>query len=44
MTNTCAYLDNKNAQNTGARKYKLDLKTCKEIEPFAVYYKRLIKS
>ena len=43
--NTCAYLDNKNAQNTETRKYMLDLKTfCKKIEPFVVYYKRLIKS
>ena len=43
--NTCAYLDNKNAQNTEAPKYMLVLKTfCKKIEPFVVYYKRLIKS
>ena len=43
--NTCAYLDNKNAQNTETRKYMLDLKTfCKKIEPIVVYYKRLIKS
>ena len=43
--NTCAYLDNKNAQNTETRKYMLDLKTFgKKIEPFVVYYKRLIKS
>ena len=43
--NTYAYLDNRNAQNTEAQKYMLDLKTfCKEIEPFAAYYKRLIKS
>ena len=43
--NMCAYLDNKNAQNTETRKYMLDLKTfCKKIEPFVVYYKRLIKS
>ena len=42
--NTCAYLDNKNVQNTETRKYMLDLKTvCKKIEPFVVYYKRLIK-
>ena len=41
--NTCAYLDNKNAQNTETRKYMLDLKTfCKKIEPLVVYYKRLI--
>ena len=43
--NTCAYLDNKNAQDMETRKYILDLKTfCKKIEPFALYYKRLIKS
>ena len=41
----CAYLDNKYAQNTETRKYMLDLKTfCRKIEPFVVYYKRLIKS
>ena len=41
----CAYMDNKYAQNTGSRKYMLDLKTfCKKIEPFLVYYKRLINS
>ena len=43
--NTCAYMDNKNAQNTETRKYMLDLRTfCKEIEPFLSYYKRFIKS
>ena len=43
--NTCAYLDSKNAQNMEIRKYMLDLRTfCKKIEPFVVYYKRLIKS
>ena len=43
--NTCAYMDNKNAQNTEMRKYVLDLRTfCKKIEPFVIYYKRLIKS
>ena len=43
--NTCAYLDSKNAQNTEAKKYMLDLRTfCKKIEPFVVYYKRLIRS
>ena len=42
---TCTYVDNKNAQNTEARKYLLDLKTfCKKIEPFVVYYRRLIYS
>ena len=43
--NTCAYLENKNAPKTETRKYLLDLKAfCKKIEPFLVYYKRLIKS
>ena len=43
--NTCTYLDNKNAHNTGTRKHMLDLITfCKKIEPFVIYYKRLIKS
>ena len=36
---TCMYMDNKNVQNTEARKYMSDLKTlCKKIEPFIVYY------
>ena len=43
--NICAYLDNKNTQNTETRKYMLDLRTfCKKIEPFVNYYKRSIKS
>ena len=43
--NTCAYLDNKNAQGMETRKYMLDIKTfCKKIEPFVNYYKRFIKS
>ena len=43
--NTCAYLNNKNAQDTETRKYMLYLKTfCKKIEPFVNYLKRLIKS
>ena len=43
--NMCAYLDSKNTQNTETRKYMLDLITfCKKIEPFVVYYKRLIRS
>ena len=42
---TCRYMDNKNAQNTETGKYMLDLKTfCKKIEPFVVYYRRLINS
>ena len=43
--NTCAYLDNKNTYNNETRKHMLDLVTfCKKIEPFVIYYKRLIKS
>ena len=43
--NTCAYVNNKNAQGTKTRKYMLDLNTfCKKIEPFVIYYKRLINS
>ena len=42
---TCAYLDNKNTHSTETRKHMLDLMMfCKKIEPFIVYYKRLIKS
>ena len=45
LDDTCEYMDNKYAQNTESRKYMLDLKTvCKKIEPFAVYFKRLINS
>ena len=43
--NTCAYLDNRNTQSTETRKHMLDLMTfSKKIEPFVVYYKRLIQS
>ena len=43
--NTCAYFDNKNICNIDTKKHMLDLITfCKKIEPFAIYYKRLIKS
>ena len=43
--NTCAYLDNKNTNSTEMRKHMLNLMTfCKNIEPFVIYYKRLIKS
>ena len=43
--NTCAYLDNKNTYSMETRKHMLDLMTfCKKIEPFVIYYKRLIKS
>ena len=37
--NTCAYMDNKNAQNTERGKYMFDLRTFfKKIEPFVIYY------
>ena len=43
--NTCTYIDNKNTHSTKTRRYMLDLMTfCKKIEPFVMYYKRLIKS
>ena len=43
--NTCAYLDSKNLHNTESKKHMLDLITfCKKIEPFILYYKKLIKS
>ena len=43
--NTCTYLDNKNMCDTDSKKHMLDLVTfCKKIEPFVLYYKRLIKS
>ena len=43
--NTCAYLDNRNVCNGESKKHMLDLMTfCKKIEPFLLYYKRLITS
>ena len=43
--NTCTYLENKNTYNTETRKQMLDLKIfCKKIEPFVIYYKRLLRS
>ena len=42
---TCAYLDNKNIGDTEPKKNILDfIMFCKQIEPFVIYYKRLIKS
>ena len=42
---TSMYLDNRNTQGTDIRKYMLELMMfCKKIEPFVVYYKRLITS
>ena len=43
--NTCIYLDNKNTYSMETKKHMLELMTfCKTIEPFVIYYKRLIKS
>ena len=43
--NTCAYLDNRNMHTSESKKHMLDLMTfCKKIEPFVLYYKRLITS
>ena len=43
--NTHAYLDNRNVCDSESRKHILDLMTfCKKIEPFVLYYKRLITS
>ena len=43
--NTCAYLDHKDTHNTQSKKHMLDCMTFyKKIEPFVLYYKRLIKS
>ena len=42
---TYAYLGNKNMCDTESKKHMLDLMTFhKKIEPFVLYYKRLIKS
>ena len=41
----CAYLDNRKTHSSEKRKHMLDLMTFfKKIEPYVVYYKRLIKS
>ena len=43
--NTCAYLDNRNIHDTDSKKHMLDLMTFyKKIEPFLLYYKRLVKA
>ena len=45
FNDTCAYMENKFAQNSESRKYMLELKAfCNEIKPFVTYYKRLINS
>ena len=42
---TCAYTENKFAQNTESRKYMLELKAfCNEVKPFVTYYDKLINS
>ena len=42
---TCAYMENKFAQNTESRKYMLELKAfCNEVKPFVTYYDELINS
>ena len=41
--NTCAYLDNRNMNNSESKKHMLDLMMfCKQIEPFVLYYQRMI--
>ena len=43
--NPCTYLDNTNICNADSKKHMLALiMFCKKIEPFVIYYKRLIKS
>ena len=43
--NMCDYLDNKNIHNTDLKKHMLHLMTfCKKIEPFVLYYERLMIS
>ena len=43
--NTCAYLNNKNVHGTDSKKHTFDLMTFfKKIEPFVIYYKRLMKT
>ena len=42
---TCAYTENKYAQNTESRKYVLELKAfCNKVKPFVTYYDKLINS
>ena len=43
--NTCTYSDNKNILDADTKKDMLDvIMFCKKIEPFVIYFKRLIKS
>ena len=42
---TCMHLDINNIHNVNTKRHMLDLRTfCKTIEPFVLYYKKLIKS
>ena len=42
---TCAYTENKFAQNTESRKYMLELKAFyNKVKPFVTYYDKLINS
>ena len=42
---TCAYMENKYAQNTESRRYMLELKAfCNKVRPFVTYYNKLINS
>ena len=42
---TCAYMENKFAQNSESRKYMLELKAfCNKVKPFVTYYDKLINS
>ena len=43
--NTCAYTENKFAQNTESKKYMLELKAfCNKVKPFVTYCDKLINS
>ena len=45
FNDTCAYTENKFAQNTESSKYMLELKAfCNEVRPFVTYYGKLINS
>ena len=42
---TCAYMENKYAQNTESRRYMLELKAfCNKVKPFVTYYNKMINS
>ena len=45
FNDTCAYTENKFAQNIESRKYMLELKAfCNKVKPFVTYYDKLINS